>query len=148
MMKIVMTRWNKIKKGPERVRQGKVVTVLLLDVKANQLHLQKHLEQHNQKVERESHHLLTQLLVQHEEDVVEEVYQEEDGEQGVGKAATFKVRENVEAIAENADEDDEGEEDDPDHVWITVWAVGTFKLKLREVEVKPGRGSPGLCVFV
>ena len=54
--------------------------------------------------------------LQYEEDVVEEVYQEEDGEQGVGKAATFKVRENVEAIAENADEDDEGEEDDPDHV--------------------------------
>jgi len=58
--------------------------------------------------------------LQYEENVVQEVDQEKYCQEGVGKAATLKVREDVEAIAENADKDDEREENDPDHVGVTV----------------------------
>ena len=38
----------------------------------------------------------------------------------MGHTAPSDIVENVEAVAEDADEDEEGEEDDPDHVGLTL----------------------------
>ena len=82
-----------------------------------------------------------------QENVVQQVQEEKHWEDGVGQTPPPDIVQDVEAVAEDADEDEEREENDPDHVRFTVWTIRTFKLQLGEVKLRAGR-HPSCVLFV